>query len=158
VQQLFFIVAIAAVLTVGGFAAHNKLELPVGDKLENLLVEATHDCINDEKYVRIDHMNKTIILSTIFNRFERDFTNKLRRRGHPVERGSLDNVIAVAAEPLKWALGEARGYDVVFSDYDWSLDSQDNSWGFETSHCLPGCVQSAPTNQENHYETTYRSA
>lgn len=102
-------------------------ELPVGDELEDLLIEATRDFVSNEKYVRIDHNDKTIVLSTIFDWFEKDFTNELRRRGLPVERGSLDYVIEVAPEPLKSALSDARSYTVVFSDYDWSLNGQNKS-------------------------------
>ncbi len=102
-------------------------ELPVGDELESLLRQATLDFVQNPKYVSIDHDNKTIYLSTIFDWFEKDFVNELRRRGLSSERGSLDYVIDVAPPPLKNLLREAVSYDVVYSDYDWALNEQHSS-------------------------------
>lgn len=96
--------------------------LPTGEDLQQLLETATTDFVSDQKNVSIDHANKQIVLSTIFKWFRRDFINDLRKRGIPDEHGLADYVASVAPEPLRAELRSAQGYDIVFSDYDWSLN------------------------------------
>jgi hypothetical protein len=102
-------------------------ELPDGDELEPMLQAATLDFVTDQRNVHIDHDSETIVLSTIFDWFHKDFVNDLRRRGLSADNGPLDYVIDAAPEPLKQQLRDAAEYKVEYADYDWSLNNQDHS-------------------------------
>lgn len=97
--------------------------LPTGEDLQLLLETATTDFVSDPKNVSIDHANKRIVLSTIFKWFRRDFLNDLKKRGIPSEHGLADYVASVAPEPLRAEFRSAQEYDIVFSDYDWSVNA-----------------------------------
>ena len=97
-------------------------ELPTGEKLQTLLALAAAEFVSDPKNVFIDHENKQVILSSIFKWFRKDFINDLTRRGRPSERGLVDYVASVAPDSMRTGLDAAEGYDIVFRDYDWSLN------------------------------------
>ena len=97
-------------------------ELPDGDELEPLLQQAAVDFVNDERNVRLDHDSKQIFLSEIFKWFEKDFISDLRKRGLPAEHGVVDYLASIAPEPKRSSLLEAVDYDIVFNDYDWSVN------------------------------------
>ncbi len=99
-------------------------ELPAGDELEPFLQQAAVDFINDKRNVRIDHDKKEVVLSTIFKWFKSDFTNDLRRRGLPSDRGLLDYVASVASADLSDELSITGNYEIVFTDYDWAVNVQ----------------------------------
>jgi len=99
-------------------------ELPTGDELEDLLREATVEFVSDGRNVRIDQENRQIILSTIFKWYRSDFVNDLRRRGVPSARGVVDYILDVSPTDLRAGLLVADGFDVVFQDYDWSLNER----------------------------------
>ncbi len=99
-------------------------ELPGGDRLEPFLQQAAVDFVNDKRNVRIDHDSNEVLLSSIFKWFRKDFINDLRRRGLPSDRGLIDYVESVAQAPLKRELAGAVGYNIVFADYDWSINRQ----------------------------------
>lgn len=96
--------------------------LPTGEALQELLASAALEFVSDPKNVTIDHANKQIVLSTIFKWFRKDFLNDLARQGRPAELGVVDYVASVAPDIVRAELDSARGYDVVFRDYDWSLN------------------------------------
>lgn len=98
-------------------------ELPTGDELEGMLIQSTRDFVNDSRNVFVDHDKKKIVLSTIFKWYRNDFINDLRRRGLPSERGVVDYVSEEATPELKIDLDIAKHYEVVFEDYDWSLNN-----------------------------------
>ncbi len=99
-------------------------ELPAGDELEAFLQQAAVDFVSDERNVRIHHEKNEIVLSTIFKWFRKDFINDLRRRGLPSDRGLIDYVASVAPATLGEDLSTATDYDIVFADYDWSVNQQ----------------------------------
>lgn len=96
--------------------------LPTGSKLEALLSESALDFVSDSQNVSIDHASRQVILSTIFKWFRKDFVNDLRRRGLPTKRGLLDYIASIAPESLRDELDAASGYEVVFRNYDWTLN------------------------------------
>jgi len=96
--------------------------LPTGDALDALLTVAAKDFINDPGNVSVDHGNRQVVLSTIFKWFRKDFLNDLAKRGLPSERGLIDYVSSEASATLRAELDAASGYEVVFRDYDWSLN------------------------------------
>jgi len=99
--------------------------LPTGEALQELLATATTEFVSDPRNVTVDHANRQIVLSTIFKWFRKDFLNDLARRGRPSERGVIDYVASVAPESLRTELDSTKGYELVFSDYDWSLNGVD---------------------------------
>lgn len=99
-------------------------ELPIGAELEALLASATMDFVSDRRNVHIDHATRTIIVSTIFKWYEKDFINELRRRGTPIEGGVIEYIASVAPPGLQAELEAAREYETRFEDYDWSLNNQ----------------------------------
>ena len=100
-------------------------ELPDGDELEPFLRASEKRFINEERNVRIDHAKQTVALSAIFKWYRDDFINDLRRRGLPSERGVLDYITHAAGAELRAELESARGYEIRFDDYDWSLNKID---------------------------------
>ncbi len=99
-------------------------ELPDGEQLEPFLQQAAVEFVNDGRNVRIDHEKKLVVLSTIFKWFRKDFINDLRRRGLPSERGLIDYVASVAPATVGVELRRANDYEIVFADYDWTLNQQ----------------------------------
>ncbi len=99
--------------------------LPTGEALQDLLATAATEFVGDPGNVSVDHTNEKILLSSIFKWFRKDFLNDLTRRGRPAERGIVDYVASVASDSLKAELDSAEGYEVVFTDYDWSLNKSD---------------------------------
>jgi len=97
-------------------------ELPTGDALEDLLQQASVEFVSDERNVYIDRANKRIVLSRIFKWFEKDFIRDLQKRGLPSENGVVSYVASVSNEEQRKELQRASDFDVVFSDYDWSVN------------------------------------
>ncbi len=99
-------------------------ELPTGDELEQMLDEATIAFVSDPENVHIDHDNRQIVLSAIFNMYRSDFLRELTRRGLASDRGVIDYVTTVAPEPLQSALRTASEYEIRFTEYDWSISKK----------------------------------
>ncbi|MDX1405034.1 MAG: DUF547 domain-containing protein [Woeseiaceae bacterium] len=96
-------------------------QLPTGDELETLLDEATAAFVSDPKNVFIDHENRQIVLSAIFEMYRGDFLRELAKQGIPSERGVYDYVLTVAPGDLRKELEAADGYEVTFAGYDWAI-------------------------------------
>jgi hypothetical protein len=99
-------------------------ELPTGDQLESLLREATVAFVSDPKNVRVDHEEKQIILSAIFEMYKGDFLRELTRRGVPSDNGVVDYVASVAPDSVQSELTSAADYDLLFADYDWAISKK----------------------------------
>lgn len=97
-------------------------ELPTGDELEGLLVEAAREFVAEPEHVLIDHAERKVVLSEIFKWYEKDFINDLRRRNLSTEHGLLGYISSVADEGTRDDIERAYGYDVSFASYDWSLN------------------------------------
>ena len=97
-------------------------ELPTGDELESFLQRAASDFVSEDRNVHIDHGKRQIVLSDIFKWFKKDFTNDLRRRGLPSERGLIDYIASIAREPLQMEIESSAEYEIVFREYDWSIN------------------------------------
>jgi len=100
-------------------------ELPTGDALEPLLQQAAVDFVSDDRNVFIDYENKKVFLSEIFKWFEKDFVSDLRRRGLPTDDGVLGYVASVAGEAQQKELLGATDFEVVYRDYDWSINKSE---------------------------------
>ena len=101
--------------------------LPVGDELESLLELSAADFVNDPANVRIDHDHKQVVLSTIFKWYRNDFVNDLRRRGLPADHGVISYIVTIASSRLSDEIGAAVDYELVFRDYDWTLNDSASS-------------------------------
>ena len=78
--------------------------------------------MNDSRNVQVDHDRPTVVLSTIFKWYEKDFANHMVALGRPAKHGLLDYLRTVANEPLLGDLQRATGYAIEFRDYDWGLN------------------------------------
>ena len=96
--------------------------LPTGDALEPHLVKATQEFISNSHNVNIDHQTKKLHLSRIFEWYQADFINDLRRRSVPTPNGIVDYLIDVAPAFLKSELQKAVAYKIHYIDYDWALN------------------------------------
>lgn len=99
-------------------------ELPTGEALEQLMVTAADEFINDPDNVSVDHNERTVFLSTIFKWYEKDFINDLRAKGRPTGRGLIDYVASFATGTLRSDLARAEGYSIDFREYDWRLNEE----------------------------------
>lgn len=97
-------------------------ELPTGDELQHLLETAAIEFVNDDANVRVEHERRTVVLSTIFKWYKKDFVNHMVALGRPPQRGLLDYLETIAQEPLLHDLQKADNYAIEFRDYDWGLN------------------------------------
>jgi hypothetical protein len=73
-----------------------RRELPTGQALQDLLEFATTEFVGDPKNV-----------------------------SRPAERGLIDYIASVAPGSLRADLNSTQDYEIVFSDYDWSLNAKE---------------------------------
>jgi len=99
--------------------------LPIGDDLEQLLVQASSDFINNTDNVQVDHEQKIIYLSSIFKWYENDFVNHVRLDGELVGNGLIAYIALYASEALSDDIARSGDYEIQFRDYDWSVNSAD---------------------------------
>lgn len=104
-------------------------DLPTGDELEQLMTLAAEEFVDNPDNVSVDHDRQTVILSSIFKWFRKDFINDLRANGLPSGRGLIDYVATLASGSLQSDLERADGYEIEFRDYDWDIN--DASPAFE---------------------------
>ncbi len=97
--------------------------LPTGPELETFLQTAATQFVSDPRNVSIDHEAREIALSTIFKWFRKDFINDLQLHGLPTQRGLIDYVASVAPDDLRRELDSTGGYELVFREYDWAINS-----------------------------------
>jgi len=100
--------------------------LPAGEDLEELLELAASEFVNDPDNVDVDHDDQVVHLSRIFKWYKSDFVSDVRLGGKPVENGLLSYVSRYAAGDLSNDVARARGYRIVFREYDWNLNSLTN--------------------------------
>ncbi len=99
--------------------------LPIGDDLEQLLVQATSEFINNTDNVQVDHDQKLIYLSSIFKWYENDFVNHVRLDGELGGNGLIAYIARYASDTLADDIARAGDYEIQFRDYDWSVNSAD---------------------------------
>jgi len=103
--------------------------LPTGDELEVMLIDAATDFINDPANVYVDHDNRTVYFSAIFQLYEDDFLNWLRANGRPAGNGLIDYVAPLATAELASELERAADYATGFRDFDWTVNASRASAG-----------------------------
>jgi len=87
---------------------------------------AASEFVNDPDNVDVDHDDQVVHLSRIFKWYKSDFVSDVRPGGKPVENGLLSYVSRYAAGDLSNDVARARGYRIVFREYDWNLNSLTN--------------------------------
>ena len=95
-------------------------------KLEAQLDGATAQFVNDGKDVVVDDAKRQVVLSRLFDWYADDFIVFAKQRAKLKEAGVVDFVLLYASEPLATRLrdAKAKGYKVVFLDYDWNVNKQ----------------------------------
>lgn len=92
--------------------------------LEVQLDEAAREFVADERNVRIDHDERVLYLSSIFDWFRKDFTRWLATR-LPQHEPTLAYYVALYSSPeRRGELERAASYEVRFLPYDWRLNRQ----------------------------------
>ena len=98
-------------------------DLPYDDDLDELLTAAAVDFVANPANVAVDHEGRQIVMSRIFKWYKRDFVNFSRLHGLPGSTSAVDYVRKIAPQPLANELARAEDYDVIYRDYDWSLNA-----------------------------------
>ncbi len=100
-------------------------ELPKGADLEPYLADAAQRFVGEERNVRIDHAQRSVVLSDIFRMYEQEFLNDQRRRGRPAN--ILAYVQSVATPQLQAEIERAKDYEVSYHAFDWSINAQERA-------------------------------
>ena len=92
------------------------------DKLDDQLNSVMRDMIRNPMHVQINRETKVVNLSAIFDWFSSDFTSyvQARQAGETV----LDYVSLFLSKDDTLYLQNHPNLQIVFLDYDWSLNSQ----------------------------------
>jgi len=95
-------------------------------KLEAQLESASTQFVNDGRNVAVDDAKKLVVMSKLFDWYADDFVELTKQRAKLSEAGVVDFALLYAAEPLATKLKEAKakGYKVVFVEYDWNVNKQ----------------------------------
>ncbi len=99
---------------------------PVGgtaEEMETLLSEAAADFVADTSNLLIEHGTGTIILSSIFKWYMSDFTHVAPEPNSPREKRLIAYLSTVAREPLKGDLRRAVKYKLIFTPFNWDINS-----------------------------------
>ena len=96
-----------------------------GETLDQQLENQTRFFLAEERNYQIDHREKTIYLSSIFQWYEKDFLSWYQNR-FPGHQASLLKYIGLYLTPEKTAELEKYGddYKLQFIAYDWQLNDQ----------------------------------
>lgn len=96
-----------------------------GEGLDRQLDHETRLFVSEMRNFRIDHREKIIYLSSIFQWYEKDFTNWLRKQ-YPDREASLINYVRLylPADKAEALDRVAHQYAVRFIPYDWRLNDQ----------------------------------
>jgi hypothetical protein len=94
------------------------------EHLDEQLDHAVRQFLAEERNFTINHQEKTVSLSSIFDWYENDFLSWYQNQ-FPGQKATLLNYVALYVSPekageLKWA----ASYDVRFIPYDWRLNDQ----------------------------------
>ncbi len=97
------------------------------EHLDEELEREARKFLSEERNLRINHKEKTILLSTIFDWYREEFLTWYQDR-FPSQKATLVNYMALylPAEKAKELRGKANSYRVRFIPYDWRLNDQHN--------------------------------
>lgn len=97
------------------------------EHLDEQLDREARQFLSEERNVKIDHREKVVLLSSIFDWYKEDFLTWYRDR-FPGQKTTLVNYVALYLPPEKAQelRGDAGSYQVRFIPYDWRLNDQRN--------------------------------
>jgi hypothetical protein len=110
-------------------AARSCPRLPKGaftaEHLDEELDRVTRKFLAEERNLRIDDQEKTLLLSSIFKWYQDDFLNWYRRV-FPDQRATLINYLTLYLSPEKVAdfREKSASYQMRFTPYDWRLNDK----------------------------------
>ncbi len=94
------------------------------ERLDEELDHETRKFLAEERNLKIDHSEKTVFLSSIFDWYEKDYLQWYRRQ-FPDQKATLFRYVALYVSPERAEeLGRAASYEVRFVPYDWRLNDQ----------------------------------
>lgn len=94
------------------------------EHLDEQLEHETRKFLTEERNLSIDHQDRTVWLSSIFDWYEDDFLDWTRRQ-LPGQKVTLVDYVALHVEAERGAeLQRAASYRVRFIPYDWRLNDQ----------------------------------
>jgi len=96
--------------------------LPGGDQLDPFLDQAARDFLDRPENLTIDHSQKTMVLSEIFEMYEEHFLTAARAQTQNSEAQIVDYLSLVASPEQVTELKRARDYKIKFAEYDWSIN------------------------------------
>ncbi|MYC13596.1 MAG: DUF547 domain-containing protein [Gemmatimonadetes bacterium] len=99
----------------------NKVFTP--DELDDQLNAVMRDMIRNPMHVQIDRQTGVVSLSAIFDWFSSDFTSYVQ--AHEVGETVLDYISLFLSKDDTLYLQNHPDLQIVFLDYDWSLNSQE---------------------------------
>ncbi len=97
-------------------------QLPMGEELEPFLATASSEFLKDKKNLSIDDEKKIVHVSIIFDWYKKDFLDFLQQQNP--DANILDYLKSISTEPEKSNLIKARNYQLIFSEYDWTLNNK----------------------------------
>jgi hypothetical protein len=98
------------------------------ERLNDELDHETRKFLSEERNLRVDHQEKTIYLSSIFDWYESDFLDWYKER-YPQQEATLPNYVALyLSEEESTELRRSAGsYEVRFIPYDWRLNDKNGA-------------------------------
>ena len=95
------------------------------ENLDAELDRETRKFLSEQRNLRLDHHQRTLYLSEIFDWYEDDFVDWYHRK-FPARKASVVAYIEhyAAADRAKELHDGANGYSVQFTPYDWSLNDR----------------------------------
>jgi hypothetical protein len=106
-------------------------------ELDEQLDGATRAFVAEPRNVRIDHAERVVHLSSIFDWYRRDFLDWYAERYPGPEPSLVRYVELYAADAQVEALRRAATYAIRFVPYDWDLNASDASTPAETPDAEP---------------------
>ena len=94
------------------------------DRLEEQMTRETRLFLSESRNVLLDTDSKTLFVSSIFDWYERDFTNWLKRERPDSEASLLSYVTQHLPKDKKEAVRDCIGCRLEFLPYDWSLNDR----------------------------------
>ncbi len=94
------------------------------ERLDEELDHEARKFLAEDRNLKIDHSEKTVFLSSIFDWYEKDYLQWYRRQ-FPDQKATLLRYVALYVSPERAEeLGRAASYEVRFVPYDWRLNDQ----------------------------------
>ncbi|SHG75906.1 DUF547 domain-containing protein [Ferrimonas marina] len=98
---------------------------PASEDMEATLQQASWDFLRQADGVRVDHSSRQVRVSEIFDWYQEDFVRGSDQLGLDYDNDDqavIRYLQAIAPPEMQPALSEADSYQLVYFDYDWSIN------------------------------------